>query len=272
MDIFPDVKKVPPLPHEKVLRLAVSRIKAGYKPGWLFFKCKEQGLLDIFNRYQGNGSFDILEKGADCFTTPPRLTVELVPRTCWFENIRSNVTKEQWNYLKKKTSEKANRKCEICGGRGPQWPVECHEIWQYDDANHIQRLNGLVALCPSCHEVKHIGFTQLKGKELEATAHLAIVNGWSCHAAEKYIKQAFEVWTERSKKSWVLDISWLSTLGINLPERKKPVAITVGNCSVTDDNTASVETVCIPRLREDERPQSPSIWKYILSVFFGRKA
>jgi hypothetical protein len=47
MDIFPNIEQVPPLPHEKVLRLAVTRMKAGYKPGWLYHKCKEQGLLDI---------------------------------------------------------------------------------------------------------------------------------------------------------------------------------------------------------------------------------
>lgn len=36
-------------------------------------------------------------------------------------------------------------------------PVECHEVWDYDDDRKIQRLERRVALCPACHEVKHAG-------------------------------------------------------------------------------------------------------------------
>ncbi len=265
MDIFPDVKIVPPLPHEKVLRLAVARIQFAYKPGWLYFKCKEQGLLEIFHRYQRKGYFEILESGEINTSQPPRLTVELVPRSCWFENVRSNVSAEQWNELKKRTSQKANRNCEVCGGRGPQWPVECHEIWQYNDINHIQKLEGLTALCPSCHEVKHIGLTQLKGKEVEATAHLAIVNGWSYFTAEQYVEQAFEVWEQRSKYAWTLDISWLESLGV-------PLRRTDDSDSSNEEGQHSIEEVTIaPIESEYDPPITISFWKRIFSMFVGNK-
>jgi len=61
------------------------------------------------------------------------LTVELVPSSSWFSNVRSNVSKKTWDFLRKSTYKKANHRCEICGGRGDKWPVECHEVWDYDD-------------------------------------------------------------------------------------------------------------------------------------------
>ena len=58
-----------------------------------------------------------------------RLTIELVPQTCWFSNVRSEVSAADWDRLRKLTSNAAGGRCEVCGGRGPRWPVECHEIW-----------------------------------------------------------------------------------------------------------------------------------------------
>src|SRR3712207_8436185 len=92
------------------------------------------------------------------------LTVELVPRTAWFKNVRSHVTREEWERLKKIVFGRAGHRCEVCGGRGPRWPVECHEVFAYDDERRVQKLTALVALCPACHEVKHIGLAGLRGR------------------------------------------------------------------------------------------------------------
>lgn len=62
-----------------------------------------------------------------------RLTVELVPRTSWYSNVRSNVLPGVWDRLRRPVFGRARSRCEICGGRGPAHPVECHEVWEYDD-------------------------------------------------------------------------------------------------------------------------------------------
>lgn len=142
------------------------------------------------------------------------LTIELVPRTSWYKNVRSNVSKEEWERLKKIISSRAGHRCEICGGRGARWPVECHEIFAYDDERHVQKLIGLMALCPACHEVKHIGLAGLRGKSNSARAHLAKVNGWSMEDAELYIEGCFEIWHRRSRHQWNLDLSYLKQFGI----------------------------------------------------------
>lgn len=96
--------------------------------------------------------------------------------------------------------------------------MECHEIWHYDDDKQCQTLTGLIALRPSCHEVKHKGFSGLRGKKDEAVAHLALVNGWSLLGAFDYVDEAFDVWRERSRHAWQLDITWLETQGIKLQD------------------------------------------------------
>lgn len=143
------------------------------------------------------------------------LTIELVPRTSWYKNVRSHVSREEWERLKKLTAERAGRVCEICHGRGRKWPVECHEIFAYDDVTHVQRLVKLAALCPSCHEVKHLGLAGVRGRRAAAIAHLARVNDWSTADAELYAEGCFELWSRRSNHQWKLDLSYLEQFGIS---------------------------------------------------------
>ena len=137
------------------------------------------------------------------------LTIELVPRTVWYSNLRSELSKEQWDFLRRACYRKAEYVCEICGGEGPKWPVECHEIWEFDDSQRTQTLKGLIALCPDCHSVKHIGLAGMLGKGQATRAHLARVNGWSAKQAQDCVRKAFALWEERSQHDWTLDISWI---------------------------------------------------------------
>lgn len=139
----------------------------------------------------------------------PHLTIELVPATSWFTNLRSLVSSDQWDQLRKATYRAASQRCEICGGRGPKWPVECHEIWEYDDQKRVQRLIGLIALCPNCHQVKHFGLARVQGQQEIAGRWLMEVNGWTRRQAYDHVQAAFALWEKRSQKQWEVDISWL---------------------------------------------------------------
>jgi len=154
--------------------------------------------------------------------TKTKLTIELVPSTCWFSNVRSNVSKRDWDKLRFACYAKAGNICEICGGHGEKWPVECHEIWAYDDEKHTQTLTGLIALCPSCHEVKHIGLAQMRGRGEIAQKHLMKVNGWSADQAAQYIKARFLIWNDRSSRSihWALNLDFLKNQGITYKESR----------------------------------------------------
>ena len=142
-----------------------------------------------------------------------KLTIELVPRTAWYTNVRSNVSKDEWDRLRKKSYALANNVCEICGdtgkSQGYKHNVECHEIWDYDDANKAQTLTGLISLCPYCHKCKHPGLAQINNELSIVVNQLMKVNNISKDDAEKLIDDAFTIWRERSKHEWKLDISYI---------------------------------------------------------------
>lgn len=141
-----------------------------------------------------------------------KLTIELVPATCWYSNVRSEVSGRKWSEIRKRQYRIARHRCEVCDGTGPRHPVECHEVWEFDDEEKIQKLLRMVALCPACHEVKHIGLAEVKGRYAQALQHLMTVNGWAEAEAEAYADWSFAVWEERSDHEWVLDISHLESL------------------------------------------------------------
>tara|TARA_B100000073_G_scaffold346066_1_gene356574 strand:+ start:1313 stop:1780 length:468 start_codon:yes stop_codon:yes gene_type:complete len=141
-----------------------------------------------------------------------KLTVELVPQSSWGNNLRNeaNIPKSEWDVLRKKCYKDAGYKCEICGGKGKRHPVECHERWSYDDQTKTQKLDGLIALCPTCHKAKHLGRTLSvdKGKD-RVLLHMMKLNEMSVDDLESYIVEVFLMWEERSKHDWSLDLSWL---------------------------------------------------------------
>jgi hypothetical protein len=207
--------------YKKVLEWESQRKSKGYKVGWLYYQCKTAGLLDVLDDLRNQGLIEdasrsiASEEPGTVGTPKQQLTIELVPETCWYSNVRSEVSKAEWDKLKKITFEKAEHRCEVCNGKGKQWPVECHEIWHYDDINHVQTLQGLIALCPSCHEVKHMGYANTQGRGPIAARHLAKVNGWPEQQTKEYIHEQFQVWLRRSKHQWNLDISWLDQFEIS---------------------------------------------------------
>lgn len=136
-----------------------------------------------------------------------KLTIELVPSTCWYSNVRTRVTKAEWDLIRGAVYQAANNTCEICGGKGTKWPVEAHEIWVFEDATKTQKLERIIALCPDCHLVKHIGRAQATGQYQKALSHLCVVNSWIKEDAEAYIQVCYEVWSRRSSSQWQLDIS-----------------------------------------------------------------
>lgn len=149
------------------------------------------------------------------------LTIELVPKSCWFSNLRDHLTEAQWKEVKQSTFKAADNRCEICNGVGEKWPVECHEVWEYDDLHKIQRLSGTVALCPSCHQVKHIGLAMVNGRYDQAKSHFSAINKMPMRRTENYIEKVFNVFNERSKYQWTLDISFINKkYGFDIREKR----------------------------------------------------
>jgi hypothetical protein len=123
-------------------------------------------------------------------------------------------------------------------GTGRKHPVECHEVWEYDETAAVQRLTRMIALCPACHEVKHMGLAGIKGRGEIAAAHLAEVNGWTPQVTAVYIDQAFDLWKERSDRTWSLDVSALVAYGLD----QRVIAEVSGTSAEDRSSTAAAAT------------------------------
>jgi hypothetical protein len=137
-----------------------------------------------------------------------KLTIELVPNTSWYNNLRKVMTKADWDKLRKSVYVQYNYHCAVCGTAGR---MNCHEIWEYDDEKRIQYLRGFVALCDMCHHVKHIGLAHnlAEQRELnfaEVEMHFCRVNNCTPVQMDEIIQAAFDVWEQRSGNSWEIDL------------------------------------------------------------------
>lgn len=146
----------------------------------------------------------------DCesgFCIRPPLVPNLVPEPLWEKNLRKYLSKKNWDFISKYTCSQSGYRCSICGGRGEEWPVECHEVWDYrtlEDGNGIAVLIELRALCPRCHQVNHLGKANIDGKYNETIRHMAYINSWSLNHSECVAEEAFKLFYERSEKSWLI--------------------------------------------------------------------
>lgn len=143
-----------------------------------------------------------------------KLGVELVPATCWYSNVRSLLPTKEWDRLRKLSYAHAEFKCEICKesglDQGYGHALECHEIWNYNDITKVQRLDGLVSLCPLCHMCKHIGRANAMGNQHIAFAHMEKVNDWNHKMVVTHVAAEFDRFKERSKHQWKIDLTVLS--------------------------------------------------------------
>ena len=136
-----------------------------------------------------------------------KLTIELVPESCWYVNLRTVLKPSDWDRVRRDAYARANGKCMICGRYTRR--LEAHEKWSYDEEKHLQKLEDVVALCHSCHEVKHIARTQLIGRGEEAMEHFMKVNECSQADYHAALGEANE-WQRRTRNvEWLTDIGWL---------------------------------------------------------------
>jgi hypothetical protein len=137
-----------------------------------------------------------------------RLTIEMVPQTSWYENLRKRLPRSEWDRIRKEIYARYDYRCAICKAEGR---LSCHELWLYDDERHVQRLVGFVALCSLCHHVKHLGFATGLAEsgrlDMERVIrHYMRVNGCTRADFENHRERAFRLWEQRSSHPWQVEL------------------------------------------------------------------
>lgn len=152
-----------------------------------------------------------------------KLTLELVPATSWWTNVRSEISRSEWEKCKNYSKAKTDGRCIICNStglsQGRNYATEAHEVWAYDDTNKIQTLVDIIPLCPRCHMAKHLGRTRaLNDPRLwaEIIQHFMDVNEMYDERVDEYLLDAFYVYERRSQHTWKLDISFLEKIGVKI--------------------------------------------------------
>ena len=139
------------------------------------------------------------------------LSIELIPKSTWYDNVRSRVSRDVWVSIR---NAFAKAQCQICGFK---YNLQSHEVWRYDDINHIQKLVGFMCLCGLCRSVKHLGLAGIMAQrgDLDYSRlikHYCDVNECSEADFKADRKEAFELWKGRSGFEWRLDLLYLDDI------------------------------------------------------------
>ena len=191
------------------------------------------------------------------------LFVDLVPRSCWFTNVRSCVTEQDWERLRRPIPRRAGHRCEACGDgedRATGRRLEVHERWHYNNDTGVQALRRLICLCSPCHLVTHFGYANVTGRTDEAFAHLCRVNDWDQSRAYAHVYASENLWTERSARVWTLDLTMLTDAGVTLA-RPEPAVDRAAAAERELHNVRAAPELVIPAPRPSHEPpqQGPTI-------------
>jgi hypothetical protein len=84
-----------------------------------------------------------------------KLTVEEVPLSSRGKSLSQLLPKSRWKQIRERVYVEHGQRCAICEAKREDRRLDCHEVWEYDDEEHIQRLRDFIALCHLCHSAKH---------------------------------------------------------------------------------------------------------------------
>ena len=126
-----------------------------------------------------------------------KLTIELLPKGAWGNDLSIILPKKDWNILREFALKRANGKCEICGYETSD--LDAHEEWEFDIKNRTQTLKDIIAICSRCHGVKHFRNSRRLGFEEEAKKHFMQVNDCNEFAFAVHLTQTEILFNERNE-------------------------------------------------------------------------
>lgn len=150
-----------------------------------------------------------------------RLKIQMIPKTMYEKNVRSELTTTEWQQLSRLVRYSAHGTCPICEKENLDLrDMDAHEVWEYiierDEKGkkvYIQRLKEIIPVCKACHATIHIGHTKALGQTNHsncyerAVDHFMEVNHCGYTKFKEKEMKAHKKWLKRSKHKWKLDIN-----------------------------------------------------------------
>ena len=142
-----------------------------------------------------------LEKGLNNY----KLWADMVPKSCFYKNLRSCFSKKDWDLIRKRVYKKDGHKCSICGVENDR--LEAHEEWKYYYKDSVQKLQSINSLCFWCHRNKHLGHAfilvdQGKLDPEKIISHWAKINHKTRNDFRDYSIKAMELWELKNTFNW----------------------------------------------------------------------
>ncbi len=141
--------------------------------------------------------------------------------------MRTCVSPQDWERLRRMITRRAGHRCEVCArpeDRETHRWLEAHERWAYDTTAGVQTLRRLICLARFCHLTTHMGYANVTGRADQAFAHLRAVTGMTDTETWRHVAGAGELWTARSGRTWLLDLTVLTDAGVALARPGTPAA------------------------------------------------
>jgi len=135
------------------------------------------------------------------------LIPELVPGPLWGRSAHKMLgSKAVWKkHIRGDTLADSNNCCSVCKSSGGR--MTCHERWGYDDKRSIATLVSFEIHCSNCDLVAHAGRAFKLGYGEIVISHLCAMNRWDIEHAAAIVRKAMNVWIERSKKNWRIEVA-----------------------------------------------------------------
>jgi hypothetical protein len=141
-----------------------------------------------------------------------KLSIELVPSTCWGVSLKKKLKKSDWDKIRKQVYERDKMHCHICGTECES--LDAHETWEFDENEHVQRLLDIIGVCKACHNSIHYGRAQKIGYEKEAKEQFIKVNNCSTKDLNEELARAKNDFIRRSKiEDWTSDFTFIEKQG-----------------------------------------------------------
>jgi hypothetical protein len=146
----------------------------------------------------------------------PKLQPELVPGPLADRSVFNALRRNKlWQMIRQNTMNAAGNQCQICGAHTRL--MFCHEDWNYDDNHQVATLAHFMWICQDCNGAIHTGpkaavgagtpmYTHYTKFVTEIVEHVMNVNHMTSEEVVKMLKQAYQIYNERSKFVWLIEI------------------------------------------------------------------
>ena len=180
-----------------------------------------------------------------------KLTIELLPKGAWDNDLSKVLSKKDWDILRNKCYEKANHKCEICGYKTDE--LDAHEVWEFDIKSKTQTLKNIIALCSKCHGVKHMRNSQRLGFGENAKRHFMKVNNCSDFEFASHYAQAQMDFEERNEiLRWKINADLEKFGGKGIEIKEKYIPIITAQYSLKDLKNCSIKFQKLPNIKKTD--------------------